>query len=619
MSQKKIVSSIFIVQSLFSYTQASNKYSDNYLIGIVKIPSANYRAKTVLNPSNIKGQYTLGKLLELESCDKYNWCKIKNKDLYIAKSVMGIMSLNNSPFIDNEIKKEKEPKKKNTKKTTKPKELQTNCIKLKQIDLNENELFTKDTQKDIFSKYLNNCIDGKVLKGILADTSKYYMDNGYITTKPYLEAQDISDGQIDIKIVKGVVEDIIDAKSKKNTWNIKTAFVLQKKKPLNLRDLETSLEMLNRVPSVDAKFDIKSGTSSGSSLVVVNNKLTRPYHFSLGVTGEKSFRDNDPDLTATFSYDNVFNINDIISYTYNGSRIQEEYQSTKGYEYNYSFPIGSYLFELIYSDTKYRQGIVGINDTYLSNGITKGKKFKVSKVLNRNQKHKLNLAAMIYHKDTKNYFANQLVEVSSYKTTLAQLDLIHTYLQNWGQIYTTYSYYAGKDWFGARDDNYYEIDNTNEAILEFKKYSLNSNLSYYFKNRSYKFDSSFYLQASNDLLYNNDQLTVGSDYTVRGYSDSNLYGNNGHYIKNNITKTYNPKINKYFLQSISLFAGLDYGKIRCERDNQSSCGEIYGSAVGIQTSAKNITTDLTWSRAQKSIGEDFRRENRFKYNLTVKF
>tara|TARA_B110000046_G_scaffold180703_1_gene211715 strand:+ start:1042 stop:2505 length:1464 start_codon:yes stop_codon:yes gene_type:complete len=487
--------------------------------------------------------------------------------------------------------------------------------------LSDNSLLSKDTQNDLFSKYKNKCIDGNILKSLIDSISKYYMSSGYITTKAYLNAQDISDGQIDIKIMNGIVENIIDSKTQKNSWYIKTAFPYQIYNTLNLRDLETSLEMVNRVPSVDAKFDIKPGTKEGESLVVLNTKLTSPFHISFGGTGEKSFKDNNPSLTSTLSYDNLLNINDIISYTYNGSRIQKEYQSTKGYEYNYSFPIGSYLFAFIYSDTKYRQGVVGINNTYLSNGVTKGKKIKVSKVLARNQENKLNIAAIVHHKDTKNYFSNQAIEVSTYKTTLAQVDLTHTYLKNWGQINTTYSYYEGKDWFDARDDNYYglEIDTINRAILEFKKYCLNTNILYSFKDKSYKFDSNFYLQYTNDLLYNNDQLTIGSDYTVRGYSDSNLFGNNGHYFKNDITKTFTPKLNSNYLETISIFVGLDYGKIKCEQDKKSSCGEIYGSAVGIILNAKTTTIDLTWSRAQKSISEDFQRENRFKYNLTIKF
>ena len=245
------------------------------------------------------------------------------------------------------------------------------CIKLNTIKVNEYNLFSISEQNKILLKYKNRCIEGKLLKGILTDISNFYIENGYITTKPYIKEQDILDGVLDIKVITGVINDIVDSKTNENTWNIKAAFPSQKNQPLNLQNLETSLEMINRVPSVDSKFEIIPGKKAGKSVVKVDNVILKPYHLNLGLTGAKSFRDNNPDLTAVFSYDNLLNINDIISYTYNGSRIQKEYQSTSGYEYNYSFPIGSYLFELIYSNTKYRQGVIGFNDVYLSNGTTK--------------------------------------------------------------------------------------------------------------------------------------------------------------------------------------------------------------------------------------------------------
>ena len=89
-----------------------------------------------------------------------------------------------------------------------------------------------------FVKYnakTHKCIDGNILKSLIDSISKYYMSSGYITTKAYLNAQDISDGQIDIKIINGIVENIIDAKTQKHSWYIKTAFPYQIHNNLNLQ------------------------------------------------------------------------------------------------------------------------------------------------------------------------------------------------------------------------------------------------------------------------------------------------------------------------------------------------------------------------------------------------
>ena len=51
------------------------------------------------------------------------------------------------------------------------------CIELKQITLDENDIFTKDKQSELFEKHIGKCIDTNVFKMILTTTSKYYILN----------------------------------------------------------------------------------------------------------------------------------------------------------------------------------------------------------------------------------------------------------------------------------------------------------------------------------------------------------------------------------------------------------------------------------------------------------
>ena len=477
------------------------------------------------------------------------------------------------------------------------------CVKLQQVDLHDGaRLLSEGRQRKLFKAYMGRCIDGQLLQAMISDASNFYMQRGNITTRAYLKNQNIDDGQVDISILKGSIEDIVDAKTHVSNARIKTAFAFQKGKILNLRDLETSLEAMNRVRSSAAKFDIKPGHKRGTSIVEVQSRdVASPHQLKVGLSGWNSLQGKNLLLTAELSTNNLLNINDILTFRYNGSGVQREFQSTNVGELNYSFPVASYLMELIASRFSYRQGVNGIANTYLSNGQTDGIRLRIGKILMRNQNNKLNAALSVYHKNTKNYFSKQLIAVSSYKTTLAQFDLTHTYLQDWGRLTTTYSYYRGTDWFGARTDGYISIDPTanNQAKLQFQKHSIDMNALYFFNDKSYQINSNFYLQYTKDLLYDNDKLTVGTDYTVRGYLNRNLYGNNAWYIKNDLVKTWPSKVSPRWLQSTSLFVGADYGQVRCERDNQSSCGNVYGVAAGLRTHGKNMTTNFVWSRPLK--------------------
>jgi len=496
------------------------------------------------------------------------------------------------------------------------------CIKLQHVSLHDpTDLLNDKHQQKLFSAYLDKCIDGRLLKSIIYDVSKFYMQRGNITTRAYLKNQNIANGQVDIYILNGRIENIIDAKTRHPNARIKTAFAFQKGNTLNLRGLETSLEMMNRVSSSSDSFKIKPGTKPGMSIIEVTSHNTSHYHLKLGLGGRKNLNDKNLYMTGEFILDNPFNINDIIKFNYNGSKVQKAYQSNNGTEANYSFPIASYLIEVVATDFSYRQGVNGINDIYLSSGNTQGLRVRLNKILLRNQKNKLSAALSISHKNTKNYFSNQVIEVSSYRTTLAQADLTHAYVQNWGQLTTTYSYYQGVNWFGARTDGYIsaETGTLAQAKLQFKKHSLDSNLLYYFSDRSYQFVANAHLQYTSDLLYDNDKLTVGSDYTVRGYSSFNLYGNNAWYVKNDVTKTWQPNLSPSFLQSVSLSVGLDYGEVTCESDNLSSCGSIVGMAVGLSSQGKHLRSNIVWSKPLKKINTTFKMENLFIFDMTWEF
>jgi hemolysin activation/secretion protein len=302
------------------------------------------------------------------------------------------------------------------------------CIPLSTLHIQEKTILSTAEKERLTQAYKNQCISVDLLKDVLSTLTNHYTTQGYITTKPYLKKQNILDGSVDIDVAIGRVEDILHAETNSTSAKITLAFIGQKDEILNLRHLETALESINRVPSSDATFALHPGRNIGGSIVKIATKKDRPYHLTLGVSGSERFKDKNRYLTAILSLDNPLGINDILTYRHNGTQIQQEYQSSKGDELNYSFPIGSYLFEFIHSRSSYRQGVEGINATYLSKGITKGKSIKISKMLTRNQRNKLNLTLSLNHSSSKNYFNDSLVEVSSYKTTKAHIDLAHTHL-----------------------------------------------------------------------------------------------------------------------------------------------------------------------------------------------
>jgi len=479
------------------------------------------------------------------------------------------------------------------------------CIALSQVDVVAAELPGESGLAMLGRPFLGRCIDSDLVRTILSEISNDLIARGYVTSRPYLLEQDISDGQIEIQILVGRVEAIVDADSGATSSKIATAFLFNDE-VLNLRELETSLDVIERARSVSASFEIRPGTQQGGSIVAIKTIESNPLRTELGIIAQT---DQDGQLSFQAILDNPFDINDIVEFRYNSGEVLRSYQSNRSRELIYSFPLGSYLFALNHSDIRYDQRVQGINGSFLSEGDTVSDELRVSKILSRSQTGKLTLAFALELKDSHSYFDGELIDVSSYKTSQASLELRHDWLQPWGQISTSYRYHQGLDSYGARDDDYYTIEDgfESEARLQFEKFNLDSQLYYYLADPAWYASFELHLQYSDDILFDNDKLYLGSPYTVRGYSSA-LSGSNAGYLRSNLTRQLqsvtNPFSGNPLAKSISLSAGIDYGEVKCEVDNRDVCGEIYGLGLGIEISDANFNGRIIWGHPLKEIGDD---------------
>ncbi len=474
------------------------------------------------------------------------------------------------------------------------------CIILSGVDVEGSEVLSPVCGRELTEAFIGECIDADLTRDVLVAISDYFIENGYITTRPYLREQDISDGRIEVSILPGTVEAVIDSDSGESNSRITGAFLFNGE-VLNLRELETSLEMIERVSSVESDFEIMPGSSQGASIVVVKTTQSEPFRVELGANAQT---DLDSQLGFQATLDNPLNINDVFDFRINRGEVPQSYQSNNSQELGYSFPLGGYLLELIRSDVSFEQRIQGISDSFVSEGETVSERLRVSKVAVRDQASRLTLAISLKHEDTENFFEDQLIEVSSYKTSQLQLELQQQWFRPWGLVSSYYTFHRGLDSFGARDDDYYVRDDGSDSLarLQFEKHSLGGRFSYYLGDTSWQLDSSLHFQVTDDLLFDSDKLNLGSPHTVRGYSSA-LSGSNAGYLRGDITRNFqsvvNPPGGRNFTKTISLSFGIDYGEAKCEADNRDSCGEIYGAGIGLVVWDANFSGRLSWGHPLK--------------------
>ncbi len=490
------------------------------------------------------------------------------------------------------------------------------CVALVVVDIEANEILSSTESRGLVEPYLGNCIDAALTRDLLSAISERLISNGYVTSRPYLLEQDISDGQIDIRILAGTVEAIVDAGSGDSNGKIATAFLFYDE-ILNLRELETSLEVIERVPSTTARIEIRPGTRLGASIVAIDTSESHPFGFELGVNAQT---DLDNQLSLLMNWDNPFNINDILQFRMNSGELRETVQSNRSRELNYSFPLGANLFELSYSEISFEQRLQGSNGSFLSEGDTLVNRYRISRVVHRNQSNRVRLAMSLQLRDTDNFFEGEPVDVSSYKTSQVQLELQHDWYRPWGRLAMSYIYHQGLDSFGARDDDYFTRADGAEtaARLQFEKFTVDGGVVYYLDGPRWYLDLNLHMQYSDDILFDSDKLNLGSPYTVRGYSSA-LSGSNAWYLRSDITWQLNsaakPAGASRLTKSVALSLGLDYGEVKCEIDNADVCGEIYGAGFGLVVWDSNFSGRLLWGHPLQKIGDDIGDENTFLLDL----
>ncbi len=487
-----------------------------------------------------------------------------------------------------------------------------NCVALIGVDIETSEILPASESQALIEPFLGACIDVDLTHDLLSVISDHLIENGYVTSRPYLLEQDISDGQIEIRILAGSIEKIVDADSGGSNGKIATAFLFNDA-ILNLRELETALEQIERVSSITANIEIRPGARQGGSIVAIRTVESDPLKFELGANAQT---DLDDQLSFLMSWDNPLHINDILQFRLNDGELRETFQSNRSRELTYSFPLGGYLLELSHSDINFKQRLQGSNGSFLSAGDTLADSFRVSKIVARNQDSRVTLGLALEIKDTDNFFEGEAVDVSSYKTSQIQLELRHDWYQPWGRLGMRYIYHQGLDSFGARDDDYFtRADGSeNEARLQFEKVSIDSRVSVYLDGPSWYLDLNLHLQYSDDLLFDSDKLNLGSPYTVRGYSSA-LSGSNAWYLRSDITwqleSTAKPSAAKRLTKSVALSFGLDYGEVECEIDNADVCGEIYAAGLGLVVWDSNFSGRLLWGHPLREIGDGIGDEDRF--------
>lgn len=489
-------------------------------------------------------------------------------------------------------------------------------FKIDQIDVHDFTLLSEKEINTLISPYLNKCLSATSINDLVRSISNYYIELGYVTSRAYLKPQVIVDQQLDINVLEGRIENLRLNPNDAARNELATAFPDLAGTMLNLRDLEMGIEQMSRLPSNNPLLDLVPGSLPGQTQVVVNNTPENTFRPTIKVDNNGNESTGDIQVSAGLEWDNPLGFNDQLILSINGTQEQTSGRGARGNSGSWSVPYGRWIFDVSSLSYDYRQTIVGLNGSFLTEGESRTYGLGTKYIFQRDDRSKSKLGLSLTVKDSNNFIEDVLVTVSSYKLTVAKLSLSHLHFFKSGQWWLSTDATFGTDWLNARED----LSATGPQA-QFEKYTMDVNLTKKLKlaNTFPTWSSALHGQYSPDELFGTEQINVGNLYTVRGYDEENLSGSSGWHWRNELAfNRANDWMAQSIINSLSVYVAYDVGGIHRDSQGANLAGRLSGAALGFRLRGPHVSLDLSFAHPVDA-AEGFREDAVTSINLLASF
>ncbi|HGE8369401.1 TPA: ShlB/FhaC/HecB family hemolysin secretion/activation protein [Serratia marcescens] len=445
-----------------------------------------------------------------------------------------------------------------------------------------NRLTLVGESADRFQWALNAAADarGRCLgsQGIVLAINKVQnaiLAKGYVTTRVMAQEQDLTTGVLALTLQPGRIGDIRFEEPVSWRGRLWNAIPASRGDILSLRDIEQGLENFRRVPSANADIKIVPGAEDGTSDLQVNWHEGRPVRLSLGLDDSGSKSTGRYLGSATLAIDAPFAQNDLFYANIGKDVFQHGPFGNRSHTLNYFFPVGYWAFSANYNDYTYHQNIPNANEVLRYSGKSDNIQLTVSRLLYRDQSHKLTLNLRGYRKHSTN--AVDDVDIVSQKRRTAGWELG----LNQRSYFGTTTLDANINWrrgtgafnaLPAPEESRHEGSARTGILLG----DLGINQPFSWGDQPWRVYTSVRGQWSPDALTPQERMAIAGRYTVRGFDgEQMLSGEKGLLWRNEIAWN-------VFSRGHELYLAADYGRVDGPNTRHLVGHQLAGSALGVR-------------------------------------
>lgn len=427
---------------------------------------------------------------------------------------------------------------------------------------------------EYLANYNGQTIGVQGINLLLQSINNEIMNRGYVTTRIYVEPQDLASGEMYFTLLPGIISDIRFRKETWGTWH--NAVAMRKGSLLNIRDIEQTIDNFNSVPSQNADIKIEPGPNEGESDLVIDIKRGKPWNLIFTLDNSGTRETGKVQMSGAIQLAQLFSANDIFYASWNGDATQSgETKGTRANSFYYAVPFGKERISFSHSSNDYHQTVKYAINPFVSSGEFTSDRLSWSHLVQRNQSSKTDFELSFVHKTRHSYIDGTEIEVQRQKTTSIQVGLNHRQYMGSSTLDSSFKWQKGLPWYadaGPTDGM------PGEATTQYNMYLFNANFLTpvpFDDNYDAQYNLSIRAQKTDQRIYGSEFFSIGGLYSVRGFDgEQTLSAEDGLVIRNELRFP----IEKYH----QLYVALDYGKVSGPSTEYLLGKELVGSALGMR-------------------------------------
>ena len=426
---------------------------------------------------------------------------------------------------------------------------------------------------------LPRCLGAGAINLIMRRMQNTVIARGYVTTRILAQPQDLASGTLQLTVIPGLVRNIRKADGSKG--NVRYALPVRTGEILQLRDLEQALENFRRVPTVQSNLRIEPATETtaqpGESDVVIDWHESFPLRLTLSADDSGSDSTGKYLGNVTVSADNWFNMNDLfyVNFMQDLGGGEDGDRGTEGRTLHYSFPLGYWLFSITQSDNEYFQMVAGLNDDYIYRGDSSNSELKASRLLYRDAVRKLTVSTSGWTRESRNFVDDTEVEVQRRQMAGWSAGVAYSHYLGRALLDVALDFRRGTgagDSLAAPEEPFDEGTSRPEILLSSARFSLPFSV----RQQALRFSTQWRGQWNLTPLVPQDNFSIGSRYTVRGFDgELTLAADRGWLTRNELG--WQPG-----QWGQELYIGLDYGRVGGADADRLPGRELAGAVLGMR-------------------------------------